>query len=230
MLHDCKRALHWVKENIAQYGGDPAKVCVSGESAGGHLTALMALTANDPRYDPPEFTGREDTSMRAAIDFFGVHDILDTLGHYATMNGRPEKISNLTKHMERVVIRKSLADDLDEFESASPSHILDRLMKGTVEAATGAQGTNCVKVCPIMLVHGNRDTLTALDDSIEFHDRLVRLRKAEKRPPCDVFVTLPGARHGFGIVTGPRSAALAMAIGSFIHHHCDSPSSGIAKL
>ena len=46
---DCKRAVAWVKEHIAEYGGDPSFVAVSGGSAGGHLCALAALTAGRPR-------------------------------------------------------------------------------------------------------------------------------------------------------------------------------------
>ena len=41
---DVKRAVAWVKEHIAEYGGDPRFVAVSGGSAGGHLCALLALT------------------------------------------------------------------------------------------------------------------------------------------------------------------------------------------
>ena len=37
---DVKRALAWVKENIAAYGGDPDFVAITGGSAGGHLSAL----------------------------------------------------------------------------------------------------------------------------------------------------------------------------------------------
>jgi acetyl esterase/lipase len=40
---DCKQALAWVKAHIAEYGGDPGFVAVSGGSAGGHLAALIAL-------------------------------------------------------------------------------------------------------------------------------------------------------------------------------------------
>lgn len=41
------RSVQWVKENIAQYGGNPDKIFISGHSAGGHLAALVAL---DNRY------------------------------------------------------------------------------------------------------------------------------------------------------------------------------------
>ncbi len=34
---DVKRAIAWVKDNIADYGGDPDFIAVTGGSAGGHL-------------------------------------------------------------------------------------------------------------------------------------------------------------------------------------------------
>ena len=47
-LVDCKRALAWVRDHIADYGGDPSFIAVSGGSAGGHLCAMLALTPADP--------------------------------------------------------------------------------------------------------------------------------------------------------------------------------------
>lgn len=73
---DCKEALRWIKENIEEHGGDPSFVVVTGGSAGGHLSALLALTANDPAYQP----GFEDldTSVQGAVPFYGVYDLLDS--------------------------------------------------------------------------------------------------------------------------------------------------------
>ncbi|EUA50325.1 alpha/beta hydrolase fold family protein [Mycobacterium xenopi 3993] len=45
---DVKRALAWTKTHIAEYGGDPDWIAITGGSAGGHLSALAALTANNP--------------------------------------------------------------------------------------------------------------------------------------------------------------------------------------
>jgi para-nitrobenzyl esterase len=45
-LRDLVMALRWVKENIANFGGDPDNVTIFGESAGAHITAtLLAVPA-----------------------------------------------------------------------------------------------------------------------------------------------------------------------------------------
>jgi acetyl esterase/lipase len=69
---DIKRAIAWTKEHIAEYGGDPDWIAITGGSAGGHLSSLAALTANDPHFQP----GFEDvdTRVQAAVPFYGVYD------------------------------------------------------------------------------------------------------------------------------------------------------------
>lgn len=46
-VRDVVRAVKWVYQHIAEYGGDPHRLVLSGHSAGGHLAALAAL---DERY------------------------------------------------------------------------------------------------------------------------------------------------------------------------------------
>lgn len=72
---DVKRALAWVKREIDQYGGDPDFVALTGGSAGGHLTALAALTPNEGVLQPG--FEQADTSVVAAVPFYGVYDLLD---------------------------------------------------------------------------------------------------------------------------------------------------------
>lgn len=42
-VHDAARVVSWVKQSIAQYGGNPDKVFVAGHSAGAHIAAMLAL-------------------------------------------------------------------------------------------------------------------------------------------------------------------------------------------
>ena len=42
-IDDAAAAVAWVFKHIAEYGGDPAKIFVSGHSAGGYLTSMVGL-------------------------------------------------------------------------------------------------------------------------------------------------------------------------------------------
>src|SRR5690606_28814162 len=72
---DVKRAIAWIRVHGPEYGLAPGFIAVTGGSAGGHLAALAALTANDPEFQP----GFEeiDTSVAACVPLYGVYDFLD---------------------------------------------------------------------------------------------------------------------------------------------------------
>lgn len=42
-IQDAAAAVAWARQNIARYGGDPSQIYVSGHSAGGYLTLMLAL-------------------------------------------------------------------------------------------------------------------------------------------------------------------------------------------
>jgi acetyl esterase len=46
-LDDCWHALQWVAQHATEFGGDPSRLAVAGDSAGGNLAAVCALLARD---------------------------------------------------------------------------------------------------------------------------------------------------------------------------------------
>jgi acetyl esterase/lipase len=143
-LVDCKRALAWIREHVAEYGGDPDYVVVTGGSAGGHLAAMMGLTANDPRYQP----GFEavDTSVRAMIPFYGVFDW--------TGEAADKRAAGLRDLLERHIVKRRYAEAPEIFRDASP---LFRVHGGAPHA---------------LVVHGDLDTLAPIEEARRFVEEL----------------------------------------------------------
>lgn len=46
-LDDCYAVLEWIYANAQDFGGDPEKICISGDSAGGNLATVCAMRARD---------------------------------------------------------------------------------------------------------------------------------------------------------------------------------------
>ncbi|WP_102417047.1 alpha/beta hydrolase [Mycobacterium sp. 4858] len=107
-LIDVKRAIAWVRHNIADYGGDPDFIAITGGSAGGHLASLAALTPNDPAFQP----GFEnaDTTVQAVVPYYGVYDFTDSEHMHDLM----------LPFLEHFVMKARYADEPERFRAASP--------------------------------------------------------------------------------------------------------------
>ena len=136
---DVKRALAWVKANIAEHGGDPDFVAITGGSAGGHLSSLAALSANEPAFQP----GFEaaDTSVVAAVPFYGVYDFTNRDG-----TGR----SDMEDMLARLIFKTKLATDREAWEQAST-------MSWVRPDAP-----------PFFVIHGTNDTLVPVEQARSF--------------------------------------------------------------
>lgn len=53
IVRQCRAAVAWLSENAGRYNGDSDRLCVSGHSAGGHLTAMLLATDWAGRYGLP---------------------------------------------------------------------------------------------------------------------------------------------------------------------------------
>lgn len=74
-LQDCRTAVRFLRRNAKMYGIDADHIGAIGGSAGGHLTAMLAVTdgRNDIKAAGPysEFSSR----IQAVVPMYGVHDI-----------------------------------------------------------------------------------------------------------------------------------------------------------
>lgn len=140
---DVKRALAWIKENIADYGGDPDFVAITGGSAGGHLSSLAALTPDDPQWQP----GFEDadTSVAAAVPIYGRYDWVSARG-----SGRKEFIAFLQKF----VVKKPITEHKQTYVDASS------IMRVRPDAP------------PFFVLHGQDDSIIPVQEGREFVEAL----------------------------------------------------------
>lgn len=183
-LIDCKLAIRWIRENIADYGGDPGFLAVTGGSAGGHLASLVALTANDPQYQP----GFEDidTSVVAAVPFYGAFDFLEHNGVDVTRSSQPS-------FLERLVMKSSPRDERDEWERASP--------------------IRCVhaEAPPFFVLHGSHDSLVWPEGGRRF---VAALRRVSCQPVA--YAELYGAQHAFDLFHSIRCVNAINGVATFL--------------
>jgi acetyl esterase/lipase len=105
---------------------------------------MVALTANDPKYQP----GFEDadTTVQAAVPFYGIYDFTDR-----------QKVWHPDVHrmfLEPIVIKAFLDEEPEKFADASP---LDHV---NADAP------------PFFVLHGDKDTLAPIEDARLFVERL----------------------------------------------------------
>ena len=180
---DVKRAIAWVREHADEYGVDPARICITGGSAGGHLTALAALTANDPALQPGFESA--DTSVVAAVPFYGLYDLSDPESIYS--RGIREWL------IQKVVFKRPVAGNEVAFRAASPTHRVHP------------------DAPPLLVFHGERDTLVPVEDARTFVARLEAVSTNTVR-----YVELPGAEHAFDIFPSLRTARVVEGIERFL--------------
>lgn len=94
--------------NIADYGGDPDFITITGGSAGAHLAALAALSANDPALQPGFESA--DTAVQAAAPYYGVYDLTNAENMHEMM----------MPFLEHFVMRSRYVDNPGLFKAASP--------------------------------------------------------------------------------------------------------------
>jgi acetyl esterase/lipase len=189
-VHDVKQAIAWIRANADEWGGDADRILLTGGSAGGHLTALCALTADDPTLQP----GFEeaDCSVAAAAPIYGVFDLLDRNERRGRMR--------MTPFLERMVMESKLADDPEIWDALSP---VNRVRADAP---------------PMLAISGAYDTLVPIEEARDFGAAITAVSPAarfvELPHAHHAFDVINGPRARSVVATIERWAVGVMAKGA----------------
>ncbi|MFV3076876.1 alpha/beta hydrolase fold domain-containing protein [Niveispirillum fermenti] len=123
---DVDAAIRWLRDNAGQYGIDPARVGVFGDSAGGHLAAMAAVDCD--RSVPLE----KGDCVQAAVPWYGIYDF--------TVTDRPRPPEDF-KPIYDFLGCKDAGDCVEEIHAVSPINYVDAqtppilLLHGEVDQA-----------------------------------------------------------------------------------------------
>ncbi len=185
-IEDVTRALAWVKKNVADYGGDPQSVVVSGGSAGGHLAALLALSSEDATWRPVDVVDVADWRVAGAIPFYGV---LEMTGDERYWRGLGAGIRRL---LEGRIVQRPFEENPELYRALSP---LSRIHEGSP---------------PFLVIQGVVDTLVDVNVARGFVDRF---REVATAPIY--YVELPLTQHAFDVTASARTSATTRAALAF---------------
>ncbi len=167
---DMHRAIRFVRHHASDYGVDPTRLGVTGGSAGGHLSLMLATRGGPGPKDASDPVDRESSSVQAVAIFYPVTDLLN-LGR-STENlgdGGPPKsfVKAFGPQSTNLTVWKEIG------QAMSPLyHITSNLP-------------------PVLIYHGDADTLVPLDQSERFQ------AKARQTGGSVELVVHPGGSHGW---------------------------------
>lgn len=144
-LVDCKSAIRWLRAHADRYGYDPDRIGVWGNSAGGHLVALLGTTGKNRQFDLGEHLD-QSSDVCAVVELYGPTDFTMILRN-------PGGFKNASASM------KLLLGD-------SPDKMAQR-------AAMASPVTYVSKdSAPFLILHGTGDKTVDIEQSRCFHKAL----------------------------------------------------------
>ena len=164
-IEDCKAAIRWLRAHAAQYGIDPARIGVKGESAGGHLAALLGTTGQTRRFDVGENLD-QSSAVACVFDRFGPADLL----HWDAAPEQKIRLDNPDSYISKL-LGGLVRDRQDLAHAASPLDFVD------------------AHSAPFLILHGDKDTTVPLSQSQALD---AALKKAGVE---STLVVVPGAGH-----------------------------------
>jgi acetyl esterase/lipase len=169
-LHDLKAAIRWLRIRAHELGIDPARIAAWGESAGGHLAAILGTTSAHPETDGLVGLSGSSSAVGAVIDWYGPTDFA-AMDRHAPPDS--EMVHDDPGSPESILIGAPVQDRPDLVAAADPA------------SWAGPDAP------PFLIQHGTRDRLVPFGQSVHLD---AALRAAGAR---SILVPVDGADHVF---------------------------------
>ena len=168
-VHDCKTAIRWIRANAKKYGIDPDRIGVIGESAGGHLSALMGASGGDAYLEGDGPYREYKSSVQAVVDLFGPTDLTAAEDAITPTMDYNSESSPVTKFLG-----KPPKDALDLAKKASPVAYVD------------------AKTPPTLIIHGEMDNIVNMHQAELLYNALIKAGVKTN------LIRVKNAGHGLG--------------------------------
>jgi acetyl esterase/lipase len=213
-IQDCKRAVRWLRKNAARLQLDAEHIGAIGGSAGGHLTALLAVSGPEVGIDPKE-DAAYSCRIQAAVPMYAhCASSWEGLTRSAEpQKGNPTKVSPGTPGFPRKdgqLLGTTLHFVKKPYES------LPMFAKPKAEAPALWDSALPIKQLsvddpPMLILHGTADGTTPLDQSTRLHEA------AKKIGVHSELIVIEGAPHSFHLQ--PRQRDLRPDAVAFFDKH-----------
>ena len=111
LVDQLRRAIAWLHDNAASFGGDPAQIHVIGHSSGAHLASVLLTTAW-PEHGMPTDVIKTGTCISGMYDLKPV--LLSARSSYVKLSAAEESEFSAIRHIDRVACPLLIAHGTDE--------------------------------------------------------------------------------------------------------------------